>query len=867
MASPENTLFVKHLPAKLTAEERDEFLRHFGAERVYCMSDNGRMKYTAFATFTDKDAAALALKRLHQLEILGCKLSVEFSKPNFRRFHPSLLDHVATDQTEGDEESSGRKEKIEKIPPPLPETVNSLGSKLSVNYPLNPKLKYLFPPPTASILTNIASALASVPKFYVQVLHLMNKMNLPAPFGVLTATPPLAPDQPVEGTEALGEDIVEEEEMIMSSTEESELESDQEDIRIKPILPLKRQKRPAGQKPKRLKLQKVTTAAKAAVSSQVKPEDVFEPIDGQGSRKIEFNLKSGIPQVVGINHGVGIVPTHEPGTQPEDLLDVLEHMPTVGGFGKIEPPKLPEKEKDTQSDGSESEELSEFISSSELRRNCLSEREMREYSTFKNYDPGEPSSRLYVKNLHRHVTEKELKYIFGRYVDWSNETEVNMFDVMLMTEGRMRGQAFVTLGSTKIAARALKRTNAYLLHDKPMVVNFARSAKAKDQSEVDSLKKTAESSSSRAHTGKRQSTGNDENVSSSSSRGIERNNRDQHFKTHVQSEFRTDNDKHLRKESESERDFRRHDRTENQLHADGPLPLKTEPCLSTGIMNTDTCRSRQYERSMHPKERNLNVGHPRENDGSLTVSSQALRSECLSASPLGTVSQVCAMEIGQGSVSVNPANGDSVEEAVSSTKLGSKFVHQTDDSAVSHFQGNQESHKVTENFAVPPYLVGSAIPPHVSENPATPPWVDGTCPTPPHIAEYEDDPVCTTSHVEDERFITKELLEANRLTENDKLENKVFKNYRRGEPSCKLYVKNLKHNLVTEEDIVYIFGKFVQGCSEDVMTGLDIRLLEGRMKGQAFITYRTVEEAEKALDSVNGYKLHDKPIVIQFGKS
>jgi U11/U12 small nuclear ribonucleoprotein SNRNP65 len=35
------------------------------------------------------------------------------------------------------------------------------------------------------------NAIIGVPKLYTQVLHLMNKMNLPCPFGPVTSTPPL----------------------------------------------------------------------------------------------------------------------------------------------------------------------------------------------------------------------------------------------------------------------------------------------------------------------------------------------------------------------------------------------------------------------------------------------------------------------------------------------------------------------------------------------------------------------------------------------------------------------------------------------------------------------------------------------------
>lgn len=39
------------------------------------------------------------------------------------------------------------------------------------------------------------------------------------------------------------------------------------------------------------------------------------------------------------------------------------------------------------------------------------------------------------------------------------------------------------------------------------------------------------------------------------------------------------------------------------------------------------------------------------------------------------------------------------------------------------------------------------------------------------------------------------------------------------------------------------------------------------MKGQAFVTFPTVAQAQRALKEVNGYILNDKPMVIQFGRS
>ena len=66
-----------------------------------------------------------------------------------------------------------------------------LFTNFRLTYPVNPKLCYRYPAPTVGILTNIINSLASSPRFYTQVLHLMNKLNLPAPFGIVTQAPPL----------------------------------------------------------------------------------------------------------------------------------------------------------------------------------------------------------------------------------------------------------------------------------------------------------------------------------------------------------------------------------------------------------------------------------------------------------------------------------------------------------------------------------------------------------------------------------------------------------------------------------------------------------------------------------------------------
>lgn len=52
------------------------------------------------------------------------------------------------------------------------------------------------------------------------------------------------------------------------------------------------------------------------------------------------------------------------------------------------------------------------------------------------------------------------------------------YEVRLMQEGRMKGQAFITLQNAVQAKMALDETNGYILKDKPMVVQFAKTVKS-----------------------------------------------------------------------------------------------------------------------------------------------------------------------------------------------------------------------------------------------------------------------------------------------------------------------------------------------------------------------------------------------------
>lgn len=475
-----STLLVRHLPAALTKEEKEDFLRHFGAVGVRVNGVRGPLKHTAFAEFQSKDVAVQVLGKLHQAEVLGCRLVVELARDysvGSLPAHPSDQQQdkkVETDEVKGADTEEDTKE-------PEENAFDVTFMQWGLKYPRKRRLFYLYPPPSPSILTNISHALAACPKFYVQVLHLMNKMDLPAPFGPVTAQPPMAPDMP--NTESTV-DILETAEMEVSSTEESELESDTDVQRPSGEAPVKR-KRPDTKR----HLKKRARLAMAMFQPQV-PEvkssapalplgEVFEQaVDSSSQRKIEMRIPSAVTDAAGVQGSEGVA-QHLPARQGKEIPAPVESAES-SGFGVITPaPKLAE---DTEEQDQE-EEWSErkFISMSELRKGRLSQREMEKVTVFRNYQEGEPSRRVYIKNLAKQVTEEDLHWIFGRYVDWNNDGQKAVFDIRLMKEGRMKGQAFVTLGLDEQAVKAVRDTNGYVLKGKPMAVQFARSAKPQEE--------------------------------------------------------------------------------------------------------------------------------------------------------------------------------------------------------------------------------------------------------------------------------------------------------------------------------------------------------------------------------------------------
>ncbi|XP_045495782.1 RNA-binding region-containing protein 3-like [Colias croceus] len=427
-------LLIRHLPINLSFQDKEQLLKHFGAEKVW---ETAKKRNYIFASFSSVAKAESILRRLHQLEVAQRRLVVEYS---FEK-EPSL------DNRKSNEDSSQATIKIKEFL----RVLNAWNPSVNFYQPPPPHLKYKYPDIDANIAVNIIFELFNHAPLYNQLLHLMNKMSLHVPF----SDKPEAVDFFKSTFRPFFLDEIFVPPPHLQSEPESEIETDEENDYPKPTVPIQK---PLIKRQNILPITRKRPAAVLATASMSQPkkvlisqEEVFEVVTpAADTKKISLVV-------------------HQDALQKQVKEPIV-----VGELGKFEkvdkpPENIPE----------DKIEEPPTITRKELLKNRLSYSDMKLLPVFKNYNPGEPSMRLYIKNLAKSTTERDVKRVYKGYIENLSDEEQNGFDVRVMQEGRMKGQAFVTFPSIKIAETALNETNGYLLNDKPMVVQFARAANKK----------------------------------------------------------------------------------------------------------------------------------------------------------------------------------------------------------------------------------------------------------------------------------------------------------------------------------------------------------------------------------------------------
>lgn len=429
MINMSNVLMIRHLPATLSFQEKEQLLKHFGAEKVW---ETLRKRHYVFASFGTVEKARNSLMRLHQLEIAHRRLVVEYS-----------VEKEPLTQKIDLEQSSATTKHVQEFLKRL----NAWNPSVDFYQPPPVHLKYKYPEINPSIAINLIYTMFTYKPFYIQSLHLLNKMCLDIPFeenekaanffketfkSYFPEQIPLIP-QP-------------------QSEPESEMSSDETEQKIVTNQPIAFKRKRKLVAPVKSAAAVLSTATLPKVKKvPVNHEEVFEPIiPMQEPKKISLLVSQ------------------------DALQKPLEEPKDIGELGKFEKEPEPEKIEETPSEPEQP-----TISKMELMKNRISYNDMKVLPVFKNYHPGQPSMRLYIKNLSKTANEQDVHRIYRRYIEHFSEEEQNGFDVRVMQEGRMKGQAFVTFPSVAIAETALRETNGYLLKERPMVVQFARVANKK----------------------------------------------------------------------------------------------------------------------------------------------------------------------------------------------------------------------------------------------------------------------------------------------------------------------------------------------------------------------------------------------------
>ncbi|XP_078433319.1 RNA-binding (RRM/RBD/RNP motifs) family protein [Wolffia australiana] len=418
------TVLVRHLPEAIPQEVLSRLFSFYGAASVRpCVG--GRLRNCAFVDFGNEVLASQAQSQLHRLKFMGKVLSVE--RASKARSDDNKLKTEAQSSVHSSilKAQALMEKKTKGAEMPSTPLAEPIAPRLGVDFPFPPYLEYEYPPPDGNILTNIVNALIAVPRFYTQVLHLMNKMNIPAPFRMALPTPPIPPSAPPQPPPP---PPISESHLAYLSDEESEQESEEEASG-------------ANQRRKRVKRE---TIVGPAINRGVSHEDVglkavsLVPKEVPIIKKKNPVLKFNIP----------------PKSVPKESKAVEGTLPS-----SPEPERQPESKS--------------YVAAEEIERGKLPPEELLSLPMFKNYTPGNPAAVLYVKNLAKDVIVDDFYFIFGSLFGGADEAK-SALGVKLMQEGRMRGQAFVTFPNVDLAQHALNLVNGFVFKGKPMVIQFGR---------------------------------------------------------------------------------------------------------------------------------------------------------------------------------------------------------------------------------------------------------------------------------------------------------------------------------------------------------------------------------------------------------
>lgn len=158
---------ILHLPLHLSDDRRDALLQKYGAIKTKTIRLFDKHIIT-FAKFPSQQLATEALMRLHQLNIRGQYLSVEYAKKFiFTEFPEQDIQHEPPASNEAKVETVNKSHVQAFL-----RKLNNWTMNHEFSQPPPPNIKYKYMAPTKSILIRIAIQLLKEPAFYTQVKYI-----------------------------------------------------------------------------------------------------------------------------------------------------------------------------------------------------------------------------------------------------------------------------------------------------------------------------------------------------------------------------------------------------------------------------------------------------------------------------------------------------------------------------------------------------------------------------------------------------------------------------------------------------------------------------------------------------------------------
>jgi U11/U12 small nuclear ribonucleoprotein 65 kDa protein len=270
-----------------------------------------------------------------------------------------------------------------------------------------------------------------VPKLYVQVCHLMNKMNLPPPFTL--ETHPVLPS--------------------LSRSSSNKRKFSNRNGKINPI-------------------QNVNTDVEFESEEDSDTEDVTTNQNNieRGPNIIQHNKTQPVNKVTPLVISTpASVESINDNTIINNITTTEMQLPSIHNDKNLEKDNVND-DRPTETSNELEESKREYLSEEEIKKGRMDRDELLRLPVYhsKGYEAGDPSNKLFMRSLPKDITKQQIEVLFGRFFksreEMKEKLEINVLG------GRMKGQAFVTFPSVEMASLALEDTLGYIMDGKPILM-------------------------------------------------------------------------------------------------------------------------------------------------------------------------------------------------------------------------------------------------------------------------------------------------------------------------------------------------------------------------------------------------------------